>query len=77
MRATYSTAIIAARTWLVSCGRQAPVSAGIILTNGRIFTCRTAGFVEALAVPGELVLGGHHPRNQYRGDRSNRSMPST
>ena len=56
MRATSSTAIVAACIWLVSCGRQAPVSADIILTNGRIFTGGAAGFVEALAVRGENIL---------------------
>jgi predicted amidohydrolase YtcJ len=57
MRATNSTAIIAACIiWLVSCGRQAPISADIILTNGRIFTGGGAGFVQAVAVRGESIL---------------------
>lgn len=56
MRATNSTAFIAVCVWLSSCGRQVPVSADVILTNGRIFTGGGAGFVEAIAVRGENIL---------------------
>lgn len=56
MRAANATAIIAACVWLLSCGRQVPESADIILTIGRVFTGGGARFVEALAVRGERIL---------------------
>lgn len=55
MRAANTTAVIATCVWLLSCGRQAPENADIILTNGRIFTGASAGFVEALSVRGETI----------------------
>jgi predicted amidohydrolase YtcJ len=55
MRSVTLTAI-AACVWLVSCGKQSPISADVILTNGKIFTGGGAGFVEALAVRGENIV---------------------
>ena len=56
MRAAKSPAIIAACVCLLSCGKQMPESADIILSNGKIFTGGNARFVEAIAVRGERIL---------------------
>lgn len=40
----------------ISCSRQAPVPAGTILTNGRIFTGGDPKFAEAIAIAGDRIL---------------------